>query len=125
MKSFARADRVSALIQEVVAQTLRKDITDPRIQSATITGVKMSRDLRIARIYFAVPGGTEKVERALEGFNRAMGYMKKKLAGELELRFMPQLHFHYDESIDYGARIDAVLKTITEHEKDNPAVGTE
>lgn len=89
-----------------------KKIKDPRLESATITNVKMSRDLRIARIYFATTGNKKNAEEALEGFKSAIGYVKRTLAGQLGLRYMPDLRFFYDESFDYGSHIDKILKDV-------------
>jgi ribosome-binding factor A len=116
MKPFSRSDRVSGQIQKRLSDLLRKDISDPRLESATITGVKMTRDLRIAKIYFSVHGTESQKAAAIEGFRRAKGFIKRNLASELGLRYMPDLRFFYDESFDYGAKIDKVLKSIeTEH----------
>lgn len=126
MKPFSRADRVGELIQQILAENLNKSIKDPRLAMATITGVKMSKDLKIAKIYFAVSGGKEKVDRALLGFKSAVGYIKRLIAGEMDLRYMPELKFFYDESFDYGARIDSLLKSLqTEDGKDHTPVETE
>jgi len=120
MISFSRADRVSGLIQEVLSDLLRKDIHDPRLQMATITNVKMSRDLKLARIYFSIHGGGAKVEAAAKGFESARGFIKRSLARKLSLRYMPDLTFFYDESLDYGSHIDELLKKImTENERNN------
>jgi ribosome-binding factor A len=80
----------------------------------------MSRDLRIARIYFVAPGNEKAIQKAAEGFKSALGYVKRTLACQLGLRYMPDLKFFYDESFDYGSRIDRVLKAIkAENEPDN------
>lgn len=114
MKPFARSARVSGHIQKVLSDILKKNIKDPRLEMATITGVKMSRDLKTARIYFATSGGSSK--EAAEGFNSASGYVKRALSQQLGLRYMPELKFFYDESFEYGSRIDKVLKAIkTDH----------
>jgi ribosome-binding factor A len=118
MKPFARADRVSGQIQKNLSDLLRKNINDPRLESVTITGVKMSKDLRFAYIYFSVSGAAPDSDRenmsqeAEKGFKSALGYIKRTLAGQLGLRYMPDLRFHYDQSFDYGDRIDSVLKNI-------------
>lgn len=126
MKPFSRADRVGELIQRILAENLNKSIRDPRLAMATITGVKMSKDLKIAKIYFAISGGKEKVDRAMLGFKSAVGYIKRLIAGEIELRYMPELKFFYDDSFDYGARIDSLLKSLhTEDGKDHTPVETE
>ena len=116
MKPFARADRVSGQIQKNLSDLLRKSINDPRLELVTITGVKMSRDLKFAYIYFSVSGADSDKKKAAQeaekGFKSALGYIKLTLAGQLGLRHMPELRFHYDQSFDYGDRIDLVLKNI-------------
>jgi ribosome-binding factor A len=112
MKPFARSDRVSGQIQKVLSEILLKKVKDPRLENASITGVRMSRDLRIARIYFVTSGNKKNIEEALEGFKSAIGYVKRTLARHLGLRYMPDLKFFYDESFDYGSHIDKVLKAV-------------
>ena len=113
MISFTRSDRVGGLIQEVLSDVLKKEIADPRLQMATITGVKMSADLKLANIYYTTSGDKNAIDAAAQAFNRAHGYIKKKLAEQLELRYTPQLRFFYDESFDYGSRIEKLLKTVS------------
>lgn len=112
MKPFARSDRVSGQIQKVLSEILLKKVKDPRLENASITDVKMSRDLRIARIYFVAPGNKKSMEEAEEGFKSALGYVKRTLARQLGLRYMPDLKFFYDESFEYGSQIDKVLKAV-------------
>jgi len=115
MKPYARNERVAALIQQVIAELLRKEISDPRLALVTITGVKLSRDLRHATIYysFSAPGGEASRQEVDKGFKQARGFLKRELAQRLDLRYMPDLKFFYDESIDYAARIESLLKAVT------------
>ncbi len=123
MKPFKRSDRVGGQIQKVMSDLLQKDIKDPRLEMVTITGVKMSRDLKQAYIYFIPSGSSERERRnkeAMEGFKSALGFIKRTLASQLGLRYMPNLKFFYDESFDYGERIESVLKDIeVGHEEGN------
>ena len=112
MKPFARSDRVGGQIQKVLSEILLKKVKDPRLEHARITDVKLTRDLRIARVYFVISGNKKNIEEALEGFKSAIGYVKRSLARQLGLRYMPDLKFFYDESFDYGAHIDKVLKAL-------------
>ncbi len=112
MKPYARSKRVSGHIQKVLSDILKKNIKDPRLEMATITSVKMSRDLKTARIYFTTSGGRNSSKEAAEGFNSARGYVKRTLAQKLGLRYMPELKFFWDESFEYGSHIDKVLKSI-------------
>jgi ribosome-binding factor A len=120
MIPYSRADRVSGLIQEVLSNLLKKDIHDPRLKMVTITNVKMSRDLKLARIYFSIFGGSSKSEAAVKGFESARGFIKRSLASRLSLRYMPDLNFYYDESFDYGSQIEELLRKIsTKNGRDN------
>jgi len=112
MIPFSRADRVSGLIQEVLSELLKKKIHDPRLAMATISSVKMSRDLKLARIYFTIYGDRQKSEAAAQGFESARGFIKRSLAPRLGLRYMPDLKFFFDESFDYGSHIDQLLEKI-------------
>ena len=116
MKPFARSDRVGCQIQKILSDILLKRVKDPRLKSASITGVKMSRDLRIARVYFITSDNQNTVDKTIDGFKSALGYVKYKLASELGLRYMPELRFFYDESFEYGIHIDTILSRI--HDED-------
>jgi ribosome-binding factor A len=117
MKPYSRSDRVGGLIQQVLAQMLKTEIGDPRLANATITAVKMSRDLRIAKIYYATESGVETQKAAHEGFERARGYLKRELAQRLELRYMPELKFFYDDAIDHGEKIEKLIKMVKKNDK--------
>ena len=112
MIHYSRADRVSGLIQEVLSDILKKNVADPRLKMMTVTAVKMSADLKLARIYYTTSGGKQKIDAATQALHGAHGYIKKKLARQLGLRYMPELKFFYDDSFDYGSRIEELLKTV-------------
>lgn len=116
----SRAERVAGQVQKIVSDLLRRSIRDPRLASTTITGVKMSADLRIARIYFTTNEGLDSAQEAGKGFQSAIGFLKRQMARGLKLKYMPDLQFYYDESIDYGQHIDQLLKKIqTENDTDH------
>lgn len=114
MKPFARSDRVSNRIQTALSDLIHKKVNDPRLEMATITGVKMTSDLREAYVYFTTYGGEKSQAEAAEGFKSAMGFLRSTLSKKLGLRYMPKLQFIHDGSFDYGARINAVLKELNE-----------
>ena len=114
MKPYARAERVGVLIQGTLFDILRKSIKDPRLDTVTITSVKMTSDLKLARIYFTTSGSRDE---AMAGFKKAHGFIKKNLAAELDLRYMPELQFLYDESIDYAIHMDTVLKKLNKDDE--------
>lgn len=120
MKPFSRSDRVGGLIHKTLAEMLQKQISDPRLANTTITGVKVSSDLRIAKIYFSAPSDGKPAELAQAGFQSAAKYIKRELAQRLGLRYMPDLKFFFDESIDYGTRIEQLLDMVKkDHETDH------
>jgi ribosome-binding factor A len=120
MKPFSRAERVGGLIQEAVSELLQKSIKDPRLRAVTITGVDMTRDLKLARIYFVTSSGADTSrEEAVAGFKKAHGFIKYTLAQELNLRYMPEFQFFYDESIDYGFHIETVIKRLKNEDAAN------
>lgn len=112
MTQYKRADRVSGLIQTSLSEIIARETADPRLELVTISGVKMTRDLRIARIYFSTGGDTQRIESTTRALQQAKGHLKRNLARKIRLRYMPELEFHYDESFDYGVHIDNLLKTI-------------
>jgi len=112
VKAYQRADRVGGQIRKELSALLHKEISDPRLAEATITGVDVSRDLRIAKVYFVSLGGSAQCDTVMAGFIRAKGYLKRILAGRLRLRYMPDLTFYYDESFDYGDRIERLLRQL-------------
>ncbi|MEJ2101170.1 MAG: 30S ribosome-binding factor RbfA [Desulfobacterales bacterium] len=114
MIPFSRADRIGGLIQKILSDILKKEIKDPRLKMITITGVTVTRDLKLARIYFAAPNSKQKKDAATIGFNSARGYIKRILAQALDLKYMPDIKFYYDESLDYGAHIDELIE-LTKH----------
>ena len=119
MKPFSRADRVGGQIQRALSELLRKRLSDPRLQNATISEVKMSADLKLAKIYYTLPDLENARDDALAGFNSASGFVKRTLARELGLRYMPELKFYYDDSFDYGARMDSLIKSIKKNDAAN------
>jgi len=122
MKPFSRADRVSGQVQRALSDLLHKRIRDPRLKDATISEVKMSPDLKLAKIYYTVPNRERARDDALAGFNSASGFVKRTLARQLGLRYMPDLKFYYDDSFDYGSKIDRLIKTLhKEDEADSQA----
>jgi ribosome-binding factor A len=114
-----RAEKVAEAIHEIVSALLIKGVKDPRIGFTTITGVKLSEDLHLATIYFTVVGDEEEKRAAAEGLNSARGFLRRELSKNLRMRYVPDLLFRYDASLDYGRRIDNLLDQITGAEHDD------
>ena len=109
---YQRSDRVGDLILEVISELLRKDIRDPRVQAVTLTGAKVSKDLRHARVYFNLLGGQNDRSEVLAGLKSATGFIRARVGKQLKLRFVPAIEFTYDDSEDEAQRIDELLKQV-------------
>jgi ribosome-binding factor A len=117
MNSFKRADRVADLIKMEISDLLLKQVRDPRIGSVTITGVKVTDDLRAARVFFVELGKDQCGEEVRAGLARATGFLRRELGGRLRLRCVPELVFSYDPSFAYGNRIEKLLSEIHREEE--------
>ncbi len=116
---FKRADRVADLIKQEISEILRREAGDPRIANITVTDVKLTDDLRSARIYF-VELGQDKLGPDVErGLSKAKGFLKRELGKRLQLRYVPELAFFYDPSFEYGSRIEKLLKEVRKDEPDD------
>jgi len=115
MTTFKRADRVADLLKIEISDILLKQIRDPRIHTVTITGVKVTDDLRLAKIYFVEMAQDTIHAETLAGLEKATGFLKRELGKRLQLRFIPDLLFRVDESFAYGSRIERLLAEIKGH----------
>jgi ribosome-binding factor A len=113
-----RSSRVSDLIQQEISNILLKDISDPRIGFVTITEVRLTDDLRNARVFASVLGPSEGKEaekvkkQTLEGLRSATPYIRREIGRRVKLRLTPELFFTLDESAEQGAKIDTLLNQV-------------
>lgn len=107
-----RQRRVGELIHRELSKLLMREIRDPRLSDVTITEVRVTPDLLLARVYFSVLGDGEAEKEALAALERAGGYLRTQLAERVSLRFAPELEFRLDKSAEYGRRIDELLDQI-------------
>lgn len=111
--AYKRSDRVGDLIKEEIASmVLRGEIKDPRIGFVTITHVKMSPDLKEARVYFSQIGEGQDVEKSREGLNHASGYIRRALAKRLDLKHIPAVSFFFDETLEYSEHMEQVMRDL-------------
>lgn len=109
---YQRSERVGDLILEVIAELLRREIRDPRLQAVTLTGTKVSKDLRHARVYFNLLGGRDFRAEASAGLKSATGFIRSKVAKQLNLRYAPEIEFTYDDTEDEAQHIEELLKQV-------------
>ncbi len=107
--SSARSARIADQIQRELAELVRLEVRDPRVGLVTLTGVELSRDQSHAKVFFTALGPSSDVELALEGLQRAAGFLRSELAHRLTTRKVPELHFEYDASVERGMRLSQLI----------------
>jgi ribosome-binding factor A len=112
-----RVDRIEEQLRMELSEILEREVQDPRVRLVSITRVRVSPDLRHARVYVSSLGGTEEHKKALQGLRSAAGYARRSLGQRLHhLRRIPELQFDYDESIEKEERIEKLLDEIKSEE---------
>lgn len=111
---FKRADKVGELIQEEISLLLLRRIKDPRIGLVTLTRVKVTDDLRTARVFYSVIGGDQEKKNSREGLESATGFIRRELGRRLRLRYTPELIFTFDDSLEYGNHIEQLIRGLKE-----------
>jgi ribosome-binding factor A len=114
MQPYKRSQRLNILLREEIADIIMKRVKDPRFGFVTVTEVSLSDDLKIANVYISVLKREEQ-DLAIEILNSARGAIRSDMAKRVRLKYIPQLEFRIDQSIDQGFRIDKLLKET--HEK--------
>jgi ribosome-binding factor A len=110
---MTRLDRVAELIKTEISQILRRKVNDPRIGLVSITEVKMSPDLKYAKIFVSVLNEDETIKlRALEGLNSAKSFIRGELGQALEMRVVPELTFTRDTAIERGIKIMKLINKL-------------
>ncbi|MDW7739490.1 MAG: 30S ribosome-binding factor RbfA [Bacillota bacterium] len=113
-----RVRRVAEQIKKDISQIISSELKDPRIAGITsVTEVQLSRDLRYASAYVSVYGTEEEKEEMLQILTKASGFIRSEIGKRIRLRYTPVVNFYLDNSIEYGAHIDSVIKSLKMDEK--------
>jgi ribosome-binding factor A len=112
--SSTRAERLAELIKVEASDIIQRDLKDPRIGFASITDVVVSPDLRHAKIFVSVLGDDDAKRRTMEGLERARGHVRSALGARMAIRFVPDILFRLDESIERGTRVVALMREVAE-----------
>ena len=108
-RTYPRAERVERLAREVLGEALQ-DLKDPRIGFVTVTSVKMSPDLRQAKVFVSVLGSDEARAASMEAIRHAVPHLRATLGREVRLKFLPSLEVVEDTTAAYGERIEQLLR---------------
>ncbi|WP_042456412.1 30S ribosome-binding factor RbfA [Neobacillus dielmonensis] len=107
-----RANRVGEQMKKELSDIIGRKIKDPRIGFVTVTDVQVTGDLQQAKVYISVLGDDEQKENTLKGLAKAKGFIRTEIGHRIRLRKTPEIIFEFDESIDYGNRIETLLHQI-------------
>jgi len=107
-KEYSRSQRMAEQVRRELAELVRDEVKDPRVNWVSFTAVKVSRDLSNAVIYFTVLNDSER-QAATEALNRAAGFLRHQLSSRIRSRIVPSLKFIYDVSIERGTSMESLI----------------
>ena len=123
-KEFSRSQRVAEQIRRELAELIRTEVKDPRVGFISLTDVEVTPDYAHAKVFFTSMHGEEGLDEILVGLRRASGFLRRELGKRVRIHTLPELHFHYDSSVERGSRmsqlIDQVVRDDDARHKDEP-----
>ena len=108
-REFSRHQRLGHQVQRTLAELLQFEVKDPRVHNVSLTSVELSRDLSVARVYFSLIDPDADPAEALEGLERAAGFLRGKLGKAIKARHVPELRFVHDDSAAEAVRLSALI----------------
>lgn len=116
-REFGRNTRIASQMQKELALLLQREMKDPRLGFVTVNEVEVTKDLAVAKVYVTVMNAdSDKIVRNLEILNDAAAHLRREVGKRIRMRSVPELRFYYDEALDAGMRMDAILHEL-EQEK--------
>ncbi len=112
MPSGIRLKRIADRIREELSEMLIREINDPRLKLIYVTDVEVDRELACADIYISAVEGQTRAAEVLAGLESASGFIRRTLAGRLDLRLFPRLRFHWDPTPEQADRIERLLAEL-------------
>jgi len=111
-KEYSRTQRVADQMQRELASLIQREVRDPRVGMITVTGTDVTRDLAHAKVFITLMGEAtdEDIELNLAALKDAAGFLRAQLGRAMKLRTIPQLHFHYDESVRRGVHLSSLIE---------------
>lgn len=112
-----RPSRVAELMKQELSDIISRKIKDPRIGFVTVTDVQVTGDLQQATVYITVLGDEEQKKNTLTGLAKANGFIRSEIGHRIRLRKTPEITFEFDESIEYGNRIETLLGQLKKNQE--------
>ena len=120
-RSFKIADQIQRDLAELIARELK----DPRVGMVTLQSVQVTPDYAHAKVYFTSMTGQEGLDEIQRGLRRASSFLRRELGKRIRIHTLPELHFHYDPSVENGNRISALIDKAIEADRHNAEEGGE
>ncbi|MDD5449742.1 MAG: 30S ribosome-binding factor RbfA [Candidatus Omnitrophica bacterium] len=120
-----RPAKLAGTLKKKISSIIQTEIKDPRIGFVTITHVEVSADLRHVKVFFSVLGTEKEKKNALIGFKQATGFIRKLVAKSISLRYVPEIVFKFDETFEYGMRINELLERIKREDEQRAKRGAQ
>ncbi len=108
-----RPERLAEALKDEIAEVVGFELDDPRVQSAIVTDVNVSENLRDAKVFVLVEGSEDEIRKALKTLQHAATFVRQQIALNLNLRYVPQIHFVRDTAEENAARIGEILEDLT------------
>ena len=112
-----RTEKVAEEIRHQIPDVLKKEVADLQVGLITVTRVKISKDLKYAKIYLSFIGNKIPAEGCIDKINFRNKQIRMGLSHKLRLRFMPEISFYYDDTIEYASRINELIRQIHKDEE--------
>jgi ribosome-binding factor A len=109
-----RPHRVGEQLHKEISALLLKGLKDPRVGFVTITAVNVTPDMHLARVYYTVYGDEKQRAETQKGLESAVPYFRRELGRRLRMRYVPDLIFEFDKSLEYGNRIESLIRKLNE-----------
>ncbi|TDM12911.1 30S ribosome-binding factor RbfA [Macrococcus bovicus] len=107
-----RSERVGEQLKKELSEIINQKMKNPNIGFVTVTEVEVTGDLSQATVYVTVLGDEKERKKSLEALEKSKGFMRSEIAHRMDLRIVPELKFQYDESIDYGNKIERMIADL-------------
>jgi ribosome-binding factor A len=108
-REYSRHQRLAAELMRTLSDVLRFEIKDPGVAGVSLTNVELSRDLSVARVYFSLLQPDDDPKPALDGLQRASGFLRSKLGHAMKIRHVPELRFKHDDRLAHADRISRLI----------------
>jgi ribosome-binding factor A len=107
-----KQDRAAERIQAILSELLLREVADPRLRNVTVTDVSLDPELMFADVYVNALADESRHGEVMAGLARAQGFLRREVGKRMRLRTSPELHFHWDETLERGERLNKLLSNL-------------